>query len=499
MREKGSRSANVDGGLRWGLQYMVAALVVALLAILVAGLFKRKAMNEVELSPVSSMLERLKENDRCNAILAISPDLEGQLDAIELLPERRSLHGVPVLVKDNIDVKGMPTTAGSRALLNNHAETDAPVAANMRTAGALIAGKTNLSEWANFRSTASTSGWSSVGGLTTNPFDSSCSACGSSSGSGAAVGSRLVDIAIGTETDGSITCPAAMCGIVGLKPTVGLLSCDGIVPISASQDTPGPMTRTVRLAALALSAMAGGDSDDYAASLNMGALEGIRLGVLTPLSGMYDDSVSAAFAAARGTLERAGAILVEIHDLPNLREISRLEWQILLREFKRDLNVYLSGRPPSVTTRTLADIIAYNKSHASIMMPHFGQEIFEQSEETEGGDDPELPGLVAKAKRLAGREGIDRLLAENQCEALIAPTTGRAFAINLEGGDEFQGACTTLPAVSGYPHLTVPMGKADGLPVGLSFMGPEFSEARLLAMGFAFEQARRKEPSLTAK
>ena len=491
MREE-VRPATIGGVLRWGLKYMVAAWVVALLAILGAGLFKRKAVEEAEPSLVVAMLERLEEDDRCNAILAISPDLQRQLEAVELMPERRPLHGVPVLVKDNIDVKGMATTAGSRALLNNHAESDSPVVANIRSAGALIAGKTNLSEWANFRSTASTSGWSSVGGLTTNPFDSSCSACGSSSGSGAAVGSGLVDIAIGTETDGSITCPAAMCGIVGLKPTVGLLSCDGIVPISASQDTPGPMTRTVRLAALALGAMAGGDSSDYEASLNVRALEGIRLGVLNPLAGMYDDSVSAAFDAARETLERAGAILVEIHDLPDLRKISELEWEILLREFKRDLNVYLSGRPPSVTTRTLADIIAYNKSHASVVMPHFGQDIFEQSEETKGGEDPELPGLVAEARRLAGRDGIDRLLAEHQCVALIAPTTGRAFPVNLKGGDEFQGACTTLPAVSGYPHLTVPMGRADGLPVGLSFMGPQFSEARLLAMGYAFEQKRKK-------
>ena len=488
MRGDASRPVTVAALLRWLLKYMVVAWLVALLAILVAGLFKRKVVEETEPLLESFVLERLEQNDRCNAILAISPDLQGQLDVIELMPERGSLHGVPVLVKDNIDVKGMPTTAGSRALLNNHAGTDSPVVANLRRAGALIAGKANLSEWANFRSTASTSGWSSVGGLTTNPFDASCSACGSSSGSGAAVGSGLVEIAIGTETDGSITCPAAMCGVVGLKPTVGLLSCDGIVPISESQDTPGPMTRTVRLAAVALSAMAGEGSTNYEDSLDLEALEGLRLGVLTPLCGLYDDSVSAAFAAARRTLERAGAVLVEIDHLPDLRRISQLEWEILLREFKRDLNVYLSGRPPSVTTRTLADIIAYNKSHASVVMPHFGQDIFERSEGTKGGDDPELPGLVAEARRLAGREGIDRLLTEHQCVALIAPTTGRAFPVNLEGGDEFQGACTTLPAVSGYPHLTVPMGRADGLPVGLSFMGPQFSEARLLSMGYAFEQ-----------
>lgn len=492
MRGDVSRTKTVATLLRWWLKYIVAAWVVALLAVLVAALFKRKAVDETSPLLQSSLLESLEENDCCNAILAISPDLQVQLEAIDSTKEYGSLRGVAVLVKDNIDVKGMPTTAGSRALADNYATTDSPVVSNLRRAGALIAGKTNLSEWANFRSTESTSGWSSVGGLTTNPFDSSCSACGSSSGSGAAVGSGLVDIAIGTETDGSVTCPAAMCGIVGLKPTVGLLSCDGIVPISASQDTPGPMTRTVRLAARALSAMAGEEAQNYEASLKEGALEGVRLGVLAPLCGMYDEPVSDAFAAARRTLEQAGATLIEINDLPDLRRISQLEWEILLREFKRDLNAYLSGRPPSVTTRTLADIIAYNKSHASVVMPHFGQDIFEQSEGTKGGEDPDLPGLVAEAKRLAGREGIDRLLAEYQCEALIAPTTGRAFPVNLEEGDAFQGACTTLPAVSGYPHLTVPMGMADGLPVGLSFMGSQFSEAHLLAMGFAFEQTRIK-------
>ena len=492
MRGVVSRNKAVGSLLRRWMKYKVAAWVVALLAILVTALFTRKAVDENAPLLQSSLHESLEENDRCNAILAISPDLQVQLEAFDSTKEHGPMHGVPVLVKDNIDVKGMPTTAGSRALADNYATTDSPVVANLRHAGALIAGKTNLSEWANFRSTESTSGWSSVGGLTTNPFDSSCSACGSSSGSGAAVGSGLVDIAIGTETDGSVTCPAAMCGIVGLKPTVGLLSCDGIVPISASQDTPGPMTRTVRLAARALSAMAGEGARDYEAGLKEGALEGVRLGVLVPLCGLYEEPVSDAFAAARRALEQAGATLIEINDLPDLRRISQLEWEILLREFKRDLNVYLSGRPPSVATRTLAEIIAYNKTHASEVMAHFGQNIFEQSEATKGGDDPELPGLVAEAKRLAGREGIDRLLSDHECLALIAPTTGRAFPVNLEEGDAFQGACTTLPAVSGYPHLTVPMGMADGLPVGLSFMGSQFSEARLLAMGFAFEQMRMK-------
>ena len=439
-----------------------------------------------------AFLQRLETGDSCNAVLAIAPDAVEQLRILDSGPRRGSLHGVPVLVKDNIHVVGMPTTAGSLALRENIAAGDAPIIANLRRAGAVIAGKTNLSEWANFRSTSSTSGWSSAGGLTTNPYDASRSACGSSSGSAAAVGSGLVDIAIGTETDGSITCPAAMCGIVGLKPTVGLLSGEGIVPISASQDTAGPMARNVTLAARMLSAMAGDGATDYEAAFDASALKGVRLGVLLPLCGTYGDAVSETFAVARHTLEAAGATLVEIERIPDLGLISQLEWSLLLREFKRDLNEYLAQTPSGVEARTLADLIAFNRDHAAKVMPYFGQEIFEQSEATRGGADPELPDIVAEAKRLAGPEGIDRMLSDYDCVALIAPTTGRAFPISLEAGDSHEGACTTLPAVSGYPHLTVPMGLADDLPVGLSFMGPAFAEARLLALGFAYEQARIK-------
>ena len=453
------------------------------------------AIKEVNLpadNPGESVLRRLQEEDESNAVLTISPDLKEQFKDRASGRVRGPLHDVPVLVKDNIHVEGMPTTAGSRALLQNIARADAPIIFNLRRAGAIIAGKTNLSEWANFRSTSSTSGWSSVGGLTTNPHDDSRTACGSSSGSAAAVGSGLVDIAIGTETDGSITCPAAMCGIVGLKPTVGLLSGEGIVPIAASQDTAGPMTRNVTLAARMLSAMAGDGTTDYEAALDASALKGVRLGVLLPLCGTYGDAVAETFAVARKTLEAAGATLVEIERIPDLGRISQLEWALLLREFKRDLNNYLSQTPSGVETRTLADLIAFNKEHAAEVMPYFGQEVFEQSEATKGGSDPELMDIVAEAKRLAGPEGIDRMLAEHDCDALIAPTTGKAFPVSLEEGDSYEGSCTRLPAVSGYPHLTVPMGLADGLPVGLSFMGPAFAEARLLALGFAYEQARRK-------
>ena len=296
--------------------------------------------------------------------------------------------------------------------------------------------------------------------------------------------------ASGTETDGASTCPAAMCGIVGLKPTVGLLSTEGIIPIAASQDTAGPMTRDVRLAARMLSAMAGEGSQDYEAALRADALDGVRLGVLLPLCDRYGETVAATFTEARRLLESAGATLVEITEIPEMRRISQLEWALLLREFKRDLNLYLAATPPAVKTRTLAELIAFNEAHASEVMPYFGQEIFEQSEATMGGEDPNLPAMAAEARNLAGPEGIDRLLAAYDCEALIAPTTGRAFPISLQDGDSFQGAATTLPAVSGYPHLTVPMGEAGSLPVGLSLMGPARSEAELLALGYAFEQAR---------
>ena len=457
---------------------------------LVLGLGGCQEPDATNLVDPEAILERLQTEDRMNAILALAPDVENQLRALPSGPDRGPLHGLSVLVKDNIHVRGMPTTAGSKALLGNMAETDAPVIANLRRTGAIVVGKTNLSEWANFRSTSSTSGWSSVGGLTTNPHDSSCSACGSSSGSGAAVGGGLVQAAIGTETDGSITCPAAMCGIVGLKPTVGLLSTEGIIPIAASQDTAGPMTRDVRLAARMLSAMAGEGSQDYEAALRADALDGVRLGVLLPLCDRYGETVAATFTEARRILESAGATLVEITEIPEMRRISQLEWALLLREFKRDLNLYLAATPPAVKTRTLAELIAFNEAHASEVMPYFGQEIFEQSEATMGGEDPNLPAMAAEARNLAGPEGIDRLLAAYDCEALIAPTTGRAFPISLQDGDSFQGAATTLPAVSGYPHLTVPMGEAGSLPVGLSLMGPARSEAELLALGYAFEQAR---------
>ncbi len=398
------------------------------------------------------------------------------------------LSGVHIVVKDNIDVAGMPTTAGSLALRDNIAAADAPIIARLRDAGVVIDGKANLSEWANFRSTASTSGWSAVGGLTRNPHDLTRSACGSSSGSAAAVASGLVPMAIGTETDGSIVCPAAMCGVVGLKPTVGVLPGDGIVPISSRQDTAGPIAASVRLAALGLCAMAG--SDQYLVTGDANALPGARLGVMRFHCDGYGEAVDAVFAQACAALREAGAELVDISTAPDLGRISQLEWSLLLEEFKDDINGYLATRPAAVSTRTLADLISFNESHRAEEMPYFGQEIFELSQATQGRASPDYAARAAEAARLAGPEGIDRLLRDHQCVALIAPTTGRAYPIRLEGGDQYEGACTTLPAVSGYPHLTVPMGMADGLPVGLSFIGTANADAMLMLLGASFEVAR---------
>lgn len=440
---------------------------------------------------IQSTLNRLQQEDRTNAILAIVPDALEQVRKLDGKDSNQPLYGQPIVIKDNIHLKGMATTAGSLALINNVASEDAPVVARLRNAGAIIVGKTNLSEWANFRSTSSSSGWSSVGGLTTNPFDPFCTACGSSSGSGAAVGSGLVQIALGTETDGSVTCPAAMCGIVGLKPTVGLLPAEGVVPISSSQDTVGPMTTTVLLAAHTMDAMVLNRADTYASSLSRDALQDLRVGVLRQHDPQPNSSEAKIYQRALEILEEQGAILVDIEDIPGLGRIRRLEWNLLLREFKREINLYLDSTPPEVESRSLAEVMAFNRTNAEKVMPHFDQEIFELSEQTSPSDDPSLDTLARQLKRLAGPEGIDALLQQANCEILVAPTFGRPWKIDLENGDSFEGSsCTTLPAVSGYPHLTVPMGLADGLPLGLSFIGTAFSESTLLAAGFAFEQAR---------
>jgi amidase len=442
-------------------------------------------------------------NPRLNAVIAIDPDAMAQARALDQSRGMRgALHGLPILLKDNIDMAGaLPTTAGSLALKDNVTGRDAPLAARLRAAGAVMLGKTNLSEWANIRADASISGWSAVGGQTRNPHALSRNTCGSSSGSGAAVAAQMVDAAIGTETDGSITCPAAMNGIVGLKPTVGLVSRTHVVPISHSQDTAGPMTRDVRTAARLLNVLAGSDpadpatreadarKQDYVAALRADALKGARIGVLRWATGWHA-GVDARFAAALDVLKAQGAVLVEITAAPNRRDMGANEFQVLLTELKADLNAYLASTPATVKTRDLAGLIAFNKANAATEMSLFGQDIFEKAEASKGLSDPEYIKARETSLRLAGRDGIDKMLADAGVDVLVAPTAAPAWFIDPVNGDQSPGGgAGGLAAVAGYPHLTVPMGGVRGLPVGLSFIGPAWSDARLLAYGDAFEQA----------
>ena len=437
------------------------------------------------------------QDDPANSVIRWNPDRGAVWN--EAAPDR-SIRGMPILLKDNIETRDMPTTAGSLALANNAPGRDAPLAARLRAAGAVIVGKTNLSEWANIRSSNSISGWSAVGGLTRNPHSLDRSACGSSSGSGAAVAAGLAPAAIGTETDGSITCPAAMNGIVGFKPTVGLVSRAHIVPISHSQDTAGPMTRSVEDAAIVLTAIAGSDPADaataeadarkvdYRAALDAGSLRGARIGVARFLTG-YSEATDRTFEKALQTLRDAGAVLVDVTEGPDEDALGAAEMTVLMTELKADLNAYLaSTNPAQVLTRSLSDVIAFNRGEPR-ELALFGQDLFERAEATKGLDDPAYVEARATSLRLAGTEGIDRMMRDNNVVALVAPTTGPAWTIDIVNGDHYAGSASTLPAVAGYPHLTVPMGLADGLPVGLSFIGGKWDDARILSLGYAYEQA----------
>jgi len=434
------------------------------------------------------------------SVIAVNPNAIDDAKVRDAAPNAGPLHGLPILVKDNIDtLDPLPTTAGSLALKDNATGRDSPLVAKLRAAGAVILGKTNLSEWANIRSNDSISGWSAIGGQTRNPHALDRNTCGSSSGSGAAVAAGLAAAAIGTETDGSITCPASVNGIVGLKPTVGLVSRRHIVPISESQDTAGPMTPTVRDAALVLTAIAGSDpgdpateeadarKQDYASGLDAATLRGRRIGVLRFAAG-FDPEVDALFETALAKMRAAGATVVEIAAFPgDRRAIGADERLILYTELKAGLAAYLGST--KAASRTLADLIAFNSANADREMPLFGQETFIAAEAMKGLDDPAYRAAKARAKKAAGPDGIDRMLKDANVEALVAPTTGPAWFIDPVNGDQYSGGgAGSLPAVAGYPHLTVPMGGIRGLPVGLSIIGPAWSEARLLAIGAAFER-----------
>lgn len=439
------------------------------------------------------------------SVLALDPTAMEQARRIDASGARGPLAGQPILIKDNIEAAGpLPTTAGSLALANNVTNRDAPLVARLRAAGAVILGKTNLSEWANIRSNHSISGWSAVGGQTRNPWALDRNACGSSTGSGSAVAAGLVRMAIGTETDGSVTCPAAINGIVGLKPTVGLVSRTHIVPISHSQDTAGPMAATVREAAQLLTVIAGSDpadsataeadkrKRDYAAALDANSLKGKRIGVMRFAAGFGTD---AAFDTALAVLRERGATLVEIKKFDD-SAISKNELPVLLTELKADLNTYLKGSPAPIPVRSLADVIAFNDAHARQELALFDQGTFLDSQKTKGLHDPAYKKARTTSFQAAGPLGIDRLLKVHNLVALVGPTMPPAWKIDAVNGDQISGGgAGSLAAVAGYPHLTVPMGLVKGLPVGLSFIGPKWSEQLLLSLGYAYEQARGPFPT----
>ena len=456
----------------------------------------------------AAALERIRTIDpQLNSVIAVDPTAMAQAAQLDSHSDLGPLGGRPVLIKDNIEAAGpLPTTAGSLALVNNVTNRDAPLVARLRQAGAVILGKTNLSEWANIRSSNSISGWSAVGGQVHNPYALDRNACGSSSGSGAAVAAGLVRLAVGTETDGSVTCPAAINGIVGLKPTVGMVSRTHIVPISSSQDTAGPMTATVREAAELLYAIAGSDpadpatkdadkhKTDFASALDAGSLRGKRIGVMRFASGFGTDEP---LERALAVLKAQGATLVEIKKFDE-KDMGENEFKVLLMELKTGLGDYLKSSPAPLPVRTLADVIAFNKAHAAQEMALFGQDIFEKAEATKGTADPDYGKARARSLELAGKQGIDRLLKEHRLDALVGPTMPPAWKIDAVNGDQISGGgAGGLAAVAGYPHLTVPMGLVKGLPVGLSFIGPKWSDALILSLGYAYEQARGPIPAPT--
>jgi len=456
---------------------------------------------------VEAYQARIRDLDRAGpklqSVIAINPDALAEARAADKArganKARGPLFGIPLLVKDNIESKDpMPTTAGSLALIDNVTHRDAPVVARLRAAGAIILGKTNLSEWANIRSTHSISGWSAVGGLTKNPYSLDRNACGSSAGTGTAVAASLAAAGLGTETDGSVTCPSSIDGIVGIKPTVGLVPRTDIVPISASQDTAGPMGRSVADVAALLTVMAGsdpsdpatGDADkhkvDYAAALRTASLKGVRLGVIH-IAGSSDPIDNDVLAAAVAALKKQGAIVVELAPVTVPDKVGNAELHVLLTELKAGLNAYLATTPRTVKTRTLADVIAFDR-RTPRELSIFDQDLFDQAEATKGLDDPtyvkDHDGNIAFA-----RKTLDKLMADHHLDALITPTTLPSWRIDVVRGERDAGESASLPAIAGYPHLTVPMGYVKGLPVGISFIGPAWSEARLLQYGYVYEQA----------
>jgi len=501
----GATGPRMDRGASWWLAHGDVATLQELLR---SGDLSSEALTRAALDRIETLDGELR------AVIAVDPTALEQARALDEALAASGplgpLHGIPVLLKDNIETSAQPTTAGSLALATNDTGRDAPLVERLREAGAVILGKTNLSEWANIRSDRSSSGWSAVGGQTRNPHDPTRSPCGSSSGSAAAVAARYAPLAIGTETNGSVVCPSSANGVVGIKPTVGLVSRTHIVPISHSQDTAGPMGRTVADAVLLLEAMVGPDAADPAsvaiqeqapgnfdrdlsAHLRDGSLRGKRIGVVRSSAGFHSE-VDALFERAIKDLKGAGAVVVDDLALEPPDGFSQAAFDVLLYELKHDLNAYLAGLPnESLSRLTLEGLIAFNRAHAEEEMPWFGQEIFERSQETDGLDSETYREALALAQHAMRGGGIDRLVGEHQLDALIAPTGAPAWKIDLVNGDHFIGGSSTPAAVAGYPNITVPMGAVHGLPVGLSIFGPAFSEPTLIEIAYGYEQAGGRE------
>jgi amidase len=462
-------------------------------------------------------LARIEAVDRrgpaLRSVIEVNPEARDLADALDAERKKKGprgpLHGLPVLLKDNIDTADrMGTTAGSLALVGARPPKDAFLVKRLREAGALILGKTNLSEWANIRCSYSTSGWSGRGGLTKNPYALDRNPCGSSSGSGVAVAANLCAAAVGTETDGSIVSPASACGIVGLKPTVGLVSRSGVIPISHTQDTAGPMTRTVRDAAILLGALAGIDPDDeataaskgkgvadYTAFLDPKGLKGARVGVARNLFGFHE-AVDEVMKQALEALKKQGAVLIDPAEVPNADKVSDAEMTVFLYELKAGLNAYLARLGPKAPVKSLQEVIAFNVRNKEQELRYFGQDTFLKSQAKGPLTSAEYQEALKKCRRLTREEGIDAVMDKHKLDALVAPTLSPACLTDLVVGDRWLGSTSTPAAVAGYPHVTVPAGFVAGLPVGLSFFGRAWSEPTLLKLAFAYEQATkaRKPP-----
>ena len=479
------------------------ATIAQLQAGMASGEYTARGLTEAYLARIAA-LDR--HGPALHAMLDLNPDALRIAD--ELDAERRAghvrgpLHGIPVVIKDNIDTADrMTTTAGSLALEGSIAPQDAAIVKRLREAGAVILGKTNLSEWANFRGDQSSSGWSGRGGQAKNPYALDRSPCGSSSGTGIAVAANLAAAGVGTETDGSIVCPSAANGLVGIKPTLGLVSRAGIIPISHNQDTAGPMARTVADAAILLGALAGPDARDrataaavdhlqadYTRFLDPHGLRGARIGVARRQFTGYSPETDSIFDAAVAAMRAAGAVIVDSLEIPHLNEYGRAEGTVLSYDFKHDLDAYLATLGPDAPVKSLADVIAFNRSHADRELQYFGQETMLESEGRGPLSDTAYVAALEKAKRLS-RLGIDSVVQANRLDAIIAPTGSPAWTIDLVNGDHFLGASSSPAAVSGYPSITVPAGYSFGLPVGVSFIGTAWSEPTLIRLASGFESA----------